>query len=368
MAYTSEIEKRIKELEDSLSKAQYNKATEHAFGVVKAQIAKLREKIEKRAASSTGGKGFDVKKSGDATVVLVGLPSVGKSTLLNKLTGAKSEVAAYAFTTLTVIPGVLNYREAKIQILDVPGIVEGAASGRGRGKEVLAVARTCDLLLLLIEANAFEQYNVLVKELYEVNIRINQLPVAIKLVKKERGGIKLHLTTPLTKVSKETLIAVAKELKLINAEIIIREDITIERFIDGIEGNRIYLPAIVVASKSDIASKQELKKLQDEVPVDLLVAAEQNKGIEELKESLFLKLRFIRLYLKEIHKEPDLKEPMILLEGSTLRTVGDRIHRDFTKKFKFAKIWGSSAKFPGQIFSKLEKRLADKDVIEFHLR
>ena len=67
---------KIKELEDQLRKTQYNKATEHHFGIVKAQIAKLREKQEKRAGIGKGTAGWAVKKSGDATAVIVGFPSV----------------------------------------------------------------------------------------------------------------------------------------------------------------------------------------------------------------------------------------------------------------------------------------------------
>ena len=56
---------------------------------------------------------------------------MGKSTILSALTGTHSEVAAYEFTTLTCIPGIIHYNEAKIQLLDLPGIIEGAAEGRG---------------------------------------------------------------------------------------------------------------------------------------------------------------------------------------------------------------------------------------------
>ena len=83
-----------------------------------------------------GGDGFDVRKAGDTRVGLVGFPSVGKSTLLSKLTSTESEVAAYEFTTLTAIPGTIQYKGARIQLVDLPGIIEGAKDGKGRGKQV----------------------------------------------------------------------------------------------------------------------------------------------------------------------------------------------------------------------------------------
>lgn len=108
------------------------------------KLARLRAQLlEPTGGSGGGGSGFDVSKSGDARIALVGFPSVGKSTFLSKITKTKSEVAAYAFTTLTAIPGVLEYGGAEIQILDLPGIIEGAAEGKGRGRQVISAAKVC---------------------------------------------------------------------------------------------------------------------------------------------------------------------------------------------------------------------------------
>lgn len=107
---------------------------------------------------SSTGDGFEVQRYGHARVALIGFPSVGKSTLLTRLTGTKSEAAAYEFTTLTCIPGVIHYNEAKIQLLDLPGIIEGASEGKGRGRQVIAAAKSSDLILMVLDAGKEDKY------------------------------------------------------------------------------------------------------------------------------------------------------------------------------------------------------------------
>jgi len=147
------IPEKIKAIQDEMAKTQINKATEKHLGLLKAKIAKLKREQEDDVTKKSGMKqdGFDVRRSGDATVVFIGLPSVGKSTLLNKMTGANSTIGAFQFTTLTVVPGMMEYRGAKIQVLDLPGIIKGASTGKGLGKRILSVARTADLVLLVLD-------------------------------------------------------------------------------------------------------------------------------------------------------------------------------------------------------------------------
>src|SRR2546427_6330892 len=170
------IEEQIKAVEDEIQKTPYNKATQHHIGRLKAKLARLKDEQEtRRLKGGGGGPSYAVKKSGNATVGLVGFPSVGKSTLLNQITDATTEVAAYDFTTLDVIPGLIEHRGAKIQVLGMPGLIRGASKGRGRGKEVLSGAPAWDLLLLMIEC-VETHVDVLADELHLTGIRLTVLP------------------------------------------------------------------------------------------------------------------------------------------------------------------------------------------------
>ena len=339
------LEEKLKELEDEMARTQKNKATEHHIGLLKAKIAKLKREIiaPKKSGIKTGG--FDVKKSGDATVVFIGLPSVGKSTLLNALTGAKSKTASYAFTTLTCIPGIMEYNGAKIQLLDLPGIIVGAAEGKGRGKEVLAVARNADLVLILLDVFQPGILTKIKEELGGLGIRLDEEPPKIYLSKKLRGGVEINSTVKMTKLNEKMILGVLNEYGIHNAGIVFREDVSVDQFIDLLVGNRKYNRSLVVLNKVDMVSKEYLKSL--DFPF-VAVSAEKGLGIEELKSAIFDGLRMMRVYTKPRMEEADLKEPMMMRTGSTIEDACNRLHRDLARDFKYALVWGKSAKFPGQ--------------------
>ncbi|MBI4021528.1 MAG: GTP-binding protein [Candidatus Aenigmarchaeota archaeon] len=347
------VEEQIKDIEDELARTQYNKATQGHVGRLKAKLARLKEASGKKSGGA--GLGYAVKKTGDATVILVGFPSVGKSTLLNQLTNADSKVAAYEFTTLTVVPGVLEFRGARIQTLDIPGIIEAAAAGKGRGKEVLSVIRNADLLIVLVAGETYQkQRDIIERELYAGGFRLNARPPDIRIARKSEGGIRVEKTKRVT-LGAEAVREVLREFRILNGEILIREDVSIDQLVDCLAGNRIYLPALFIVNKADLLGDRKLPK--DYVRISAL----RGQGIEHLKTLIWDRLLFKRIYLKKPGKEPDLEEPLIMRGPCTIRLVVKK----FNFRFAFARIWGPSARFPGQKVG-IDHSLQDTDIVEIH--
>ncbi|MHC1636442.1 MAG: OBG GTPase family GTP-binding protein [Candidatus Methanospirareceae archaeon] len=344
------LEEEIERIEEELRKTPYNKATEAHIGRLKAKLAKLRKERE-AARGKTRKKG--IRKDGDATVAIVGFPSSGKSTLLNALTNANSKVAPYDFTTTEIIPASFEVSGAKIQILDLPGIIEGASEGKGRGKEVLSAVRMADLLIVLIDALKPYQLDIIKRELYNAGIRLNKKPPDVVVDIRERGGIYVSKVKGVG-ISEEVIREILRERRIFNAEVMIREDISVEEFIDVVEGNRKYVPAIFALNKIDLL--EEVPESDEMIPI----SAKEGKNIERLKSMIFEKLGFIRVYPKP--PDGEIEGVLLLKNGATVKDACEKIHRDLVKKFRFARIWGRSVKFDSQRVG-LDHRLANGDIV-----
>ena len=359
------IPEKIKAIEDEMARTQVNKATEHHLGLLKAKIAKLKREQEDTAVKKGGAKsdGFDVRRTGDATVVFIGLPSVGKSTLLNKMTGANSEVGAYQFTTLTVVPGMMEYRGAKIQALDLPGIIKGASSGRGLGKRILSVARSADLVLLILDV--FQPYHedVLINELGNIGIRLNQLPPNITIEKSGTGGITVAQQVRLTKITEQHIKDVLHIYGITSARVVTRQDITSEQLADHIAGNISYSKSLTVLNKIDLVDRRFLDDLKSNLKTGVIeVSASSDTNMGKLKEEIYSRLNFIRIYMRPKGGETDFKEPLIARDGDSVEDVCNKLHRKMKKQFRYGMVWGRSVKFGGQRVG-LGHILQDEDVL-----
>lgn len=362
---TTDIEKQIKDIEDEIFNTQKNKATEHHIGKLKAKLARLRQEVEKRKSASGKGKGFAIKKTGDATVGLVGLPSIGKSTLLNQLTEAESRVGEYEFTTLDTIPGMLNYNGARIQIFDLPGLISGASEGKGRGHEVLSALRNVDLILFMIDAQHKVHLDLMADELFKAGVRLNQKKPDVVVKKTGQGGINVTSTVKLTQLSHELVKTISSEY-VTNADIIVRENITEDQLIDVFIENRVYIPAIVIINKIDRISERKLKNQINKIKQAnwkvIGISAEYGTGLNSLKDIIFEELKLIRVYMKPVGKKPDFDEPLILKQGDTVEDACRKLHRDFKDKFRYANVSGPSAKHDIQKVG-LEHFLHDGDLL-----
>ena len=359
------IPEKIKAIQDEIHRTQLNKATEHHIGLLKAKIAKLKREQESIAVKKSAKKsdGFDVKRTGDATVVFIGLPSVGKSTLLNKLTGSKSAIGAFQFTTLTVVPGVLEHRGARIQMLDLPGIIKGASSGKGLGKRILSVARSADIVLLILDV--FQPYHedVLINELGNIGIRLNQRPPDIVIEKSTTGGIAVAQQVKLKKMSEKLLKDILNVYGYTSARVVIREDIDSEQLVDFITGNKTYAKAITILNKIDLVDDKFLNTVSKKLKTDFLpVSADSEINVAKLRDIIYDKLEFIRIYMRPKGGKTDFKEPLVIRKGNSVLDVCNKLHRNMKKDFRFGLVWGKSVKFGGQRVG-IGHILLDEDVL-----
>mmetsp|Transcript_15876 Transcript_15876/g.23005 ORF Transcript_15876/g.23005 Transcript_15876/m.23005 type:complete len:368 (+) Transcript_15876:42-1145(+) len=357
---------KIAEIEAEIARTQRNKATEGHLGLLKAKLAKLKREILEQAKSGGkgGGEGFDVSKTGDARVGMIGFPSVGKSTLLNNLTNTFSEVAAYEFTTLTCIPGVVRHKGAKIQLLDLPGIIEGAKDGKGRGKQVIAVGKTCNLILIVLDATRPMTDKIIIeRELEGFGIRLNKKPPEITVKKKEKGGIYVTRANPTPKLSDETIATICKEYKMPNADVTLKSNATADDLIDVLEGNRAYIPAIYILNKVDEITMPELEVLS-KLPNSIFVSGHNRWNLEGLVEYIWEKLDLFRIYTKPKGLAPDYEEPVVLPRAKcSIESFCNRLHKQIMKEFKYALVWGSSVKHYPQKVGK-DHVLHDEDIVQ----
>ncbi len=366
------VEEEIEDLREEIAETPYNKSTEAHIGRLKAKLAEKKEKLENQS-SAGGGHGYAVEKHGDATVALVGFPSVGKSTLINALTNADSEVGSYEFTTLNVNPGMLQYRGANVQILDVPGLIEGAAGGRGGGKEVLSVVRTADLVVFMLSVFEIEQYDRLREELYATNIRLDTDPPNVNVRKTHTDGIQVT-TGDGVELAEETVKQVLREYGYVNAQVTIPHDLTIDELVDAVMDNREYLPSMVTVNKADLIDRDYLPTVESELrdralnPDDVLfISAEKERGLDGLKQRLWAELGLIRIYMDKPGRGVDYEEPLVLFRGDTIGDACEKIGGEFEERFKFARVSGPSAKHDDQQVG-TGHELADEDVLRIVAR
>jgi len=357
-----EITDQINKLRQEIISTPYHKGTEHYIGRLRAKLARLEDQLIQKRSGSGGGGGYALPKSGDATVALVGFPSVGKSTLLNALSKANSKVAPYPFTTTSVIPGMFDFMGAKIQIFDLPGLISGASFGKGGGRQVLSVVRNADLVIILVDPFKLEQREEIIDELEKVGVRLNRQPPKIEINRKNKGGIIIKNGSKLKGIEEATAKGIAEELGIKNAEIIIKEVLEEHDFLDSLLGNRVYLPGVTVIGKSDLLSLKKQEEIRRKMPGAIFVSGQKKQGLEELGRVIFEKLDLKKVYLKEKDGAIDYNEPFVFRGKLSVGKLARKIFPQKEKEVKGALVWGKAVKYPGQKVGK-NYFINDEDII-----
>jgi len=369
------VEEKIRALEEFISAVPKHKGTENLLLWARRRLAELREELEAQRRRRRGGGGprIFIERAGAGQVVILGPPNAGKSSLLARLTNARVEVAPYPFTTRLPAPGMLAFEDVQIQLVDTPPLLLDQPESPVNNR-VLGLARNANALMLVVGLDDPDPAGTLEKLLgllEDRGILVTRSRGMVRIRKdRSAGGIKVVGRGRLVGFTEDDLRRLLAEYRVYNAVVEVEGDVTLEDVEDALFTTRVYKPAVIVLNKADLPgaaarAREAASVAPQDVPV-VVASAATGKGLEGLGRLLFDLLGVIRVYTKQPNKERD-PDPLILWKGATVMDAAERIHKDLARRFKYARVWGPSAKYPGQRVGG-DHVLADGDTVEIHVR
>ncbi len=363
------LEERIEKLEKFISLIPKHKSSEKMVAQYRHRLTVLRQEQEERRARrkmATGAPSYSLAKEGAGQVVLVSITSSGKSTLLNRLTGAKAKIGEYEFTTQLPEPGVLKHGGSDIQIIEMPALFEGALDS-GVGRQILGGIRNADLVVLVIDLSKSpnSQLDFLIEILEKARIKLNKTPPPIRFAKTGSGGMHIIGITNF-QGDPELIRQFLRRRRIHNFSLQFRGPATLEDLVEVIDSRTRYAPSIIIATKGDSPQSSKnyalLQKQYGTAFPIYPVSVQKNKGIKVAASGIFENLKIIRIFTRKSSGEIGDK-PLILPTNSTVEDLAKRLHSDFYKNFRYAIVYRMSKE---QIRKKVGFTfvLEDQDVIQ----
>ncbi len=306
------VEEKVAALEEMLALIPKHKGTEHLQGDLKRRLAKLKAEAE-QARRRRGGFSISVDREGAGQVVLVGPPNAGKSSLLACLTNAQPEVGEYPFTTRRPVAGMMQFVNVQIQLVDLP-----AVSDEYMEPWVPSLVRPADLALLVADLSTPSV--------------LEDIQAVIGILERSKVAL-VPLNSPAPPIGwahVETLIL----------------------------GNKVDAPSAGAAL--EIVQKYFGSRFSVHA-----VSAKSGHGLESLRRLIYDGLGIVRVYSKPPGKDPSMRSPVVLPQGSTIVEMAGAIHKDFAQQLKYARVWGGT-KFSGQRVQR-DYVVQEGDVIELHI-
>jgi ribosome-interacting GTPase 1 len=300
--------------EELLAIVPKHKGTEKLQALLKTKIAKLKAQGQKKSVVARHTAAFQVERAGAGQVVLIGAPNSGKSSLIKALTNASPEIGDYPFTTSLPSPAMMPYENIQIQLVDMPPITQ----------------------------DYFEFWQA-------------------ELIKGSDGILLvLDLSIPEPVEDFLTLLGKLEEKRI---------ELVPENQIVPPEKHPFCKKTLIIANKSDhplgVEGLRTMKDFIDPKFSLIPVSSVQGDSLEDLKKRIYTLLDVIRVYSKIPGKKVDLNDPYVFKKGSSLMDMAEAVHKDFSQKLKFARIWGEN-KYQGQKVNR-DYVLEDEDVIELHI-
>jgi small GTP-binding protein len=360
---------RLIALEKMLSTVPKHKGTEKLVLQIKRRMPKLKREEEAREAKKGTSKGFNIRKEGAAQIVLVGPPNAGKSSFLKTVTKADVDVGNYAFTTVELTPGMLPINDIQIQLVEVPGIIEGVSAGRGMGLQLMSSIRTADAMLLLIDGSnePAPQLRTILRELDKGGIKVNKKRPDIDIKKHVSGGITIvggHHIRGDEKDVKEILM----DFRITSGIVVIREDVTLTDIQEALDYTTTYRRAIVLVTKADQTPPGTVEALRKALPsfTFIPISPETGYGMKDIPQKISEVANIKRIFTKTPGEKPAYP-PVSMKREATVIDVARKVHKDIAKQFKYARVWGASVKFGGQRVGE-DHVPADGDTVEIHIK
>jgi uncharacterized protein len=308
-------EERLACLKKMYSLLPKHKASEKLQAELKTKISEAREEAEhEKKSPKKSGVSYKIPKQGAGQYVLIGAPNTGKSRLLTRLTRATPEVAPYPFTTREPHAGMMEWEDARVQLIDLPPVTADFLE-----PYVSSMVRSADACLLLVDLADDDgpfAAEAAIERLKEVKTVLSGRPPETS------DDPSIHCTRTLLVANKMDAPGAADRLEIVR-----------EMF-----GSRFPLQAVDI---------------------------ETGTGLEELRTAVYRFLNVIRVYSKRPGKPPDMSAPFTCPAGSTVMQMAELVHRDFADKLRSARIWGTGV-FDGQTVQR-DHVLHDKDVVELHV-
>ncbi len=365
------VEEKIRALEEFLKVAPKHKGAENLLYWAKRRLAELREELEKQKQRKKGGRSpFTIEKEGAAQIALLGIPNSGKSSLLARLTRAKVEISPRPLTTVIPVVGMLPYEDINFQLVELPGIMPNV----GWVHRSIGLAKNSDLIAIVVDMslNPIKQLEYIFKELEDHGLTLRKPQGRVIVERSGLIGIRI-LNFGHADFSIDELKELLKQYRIHGATVKIFGKVTLEDVEKAILGMNIYKPIVIILNKMDVNGAKEKAQMVEkwlrergyDMPV-LKVSAKTGEGLKDIAPTIFKVLDIIRVYTKKPNAERA-ERPLVLRRGATVEDVVRSIHSRMLEGFRYAKIWGPSAKYPGERVG-LEHILEDGDVVEIHYR